>query len=80
MTENKDCITVIKKLCGYIDREESEVCCREIEKHLRECDSCRNEYDKMKEMFMLCKSSRENLSPEELSALKKNIFKLIEKE
>ncbi|MGE3062579.1 MAG: hypothetical protein AB7T10_03000 [bacterium] len=78
--KNRDCLSVIKNLCGYIDNDVNEACCVEIEKHLRECRECRDEYGRIKKALKLCRKSRESLSSEEKLKIKENILKLIEKE
>lgn len=78
--KNKECLKTIKRLCGYMENDLSLECCEEIEKHLRECESCRGEYSKMENALTLCRKSREALSEEEKMIIKENIFKLIEKE
>ncbi|MDP4091302.1 MAG: zf-HC2 domain-containing protein [Bacillota bacterium] len=44
------CISVNRKLAAYIDEELPQDTRAELEKHLKECNRCRNKYDKMKEL------------------------------
>jgi len=80
MKEKNECIDVLKNLCGYVDNDLSGKCCEEIEKHLRECESCRSEFENMEEVLNLCRKSRESLTKEEKKRIMENVFNRIEKE
>jgi anti-sigma factor (TIGR02949 family) len=53
MTEHESCRELLQDLSAYIDNEASENICREIERHLEECDNCRIMLDTMRKTISL---------------------------
>ncbi|MEJ2550832.1 MAG: zf-HC2 domain-containing protein [Anaerolineales bacterium] len=53
MVEHESCQELLQGLSAYIDNEASEKICREIERHLEECDNCRIMLDTMRKTISL---------------------------
>jgi len=49
-----DCREMVELLGEYMEKELAEEVCQCIEKHLNECDRCKNLYETYREVIELC--------------------------
>jgi anti-sigma factor (TIGR02949 family) len=62
-THKTKCDQVLDSLCEYLDGELHDELCRELERHLTECEDCRVIVDTTKKTIYLVQCSTEADSP-----------------
>lgn len=60
----RDCQKMLSELSDYIDGELAEELCRQMEKHLADCDSCRIMLDSLNKTVRIYCDNREQPLPE----------------
>lgn len=55
--EEKQCKSLLSSLSDYVDGTAQELICREIERHLSECEDCRVIVDTLKKTVSLYKTT-----------------------
>jgi anti-sigma factor RsiW len=63
----KHCLEMFKKLSEYIDGELDQVTCKELERHVEECVSCKICLATLKKTVMICNEMESNPVPEDVS-------------
>ncbi len=58
-THSADCTKLLGEISDYVDGALREELCRELEKHLAECDNCRVVVDTMKKTIYLVHASED---------------------
>jgi predicted anti-sigma-YlaC factor YlaD len=58
-----DCTKLLEELGDYLDKEAREDLCRAIEEHLKSCQNCRVEVDKMRKTILLYQSDQPQALP-----------------
>lgn len=56
--EKKNCKSLLGSLSDYVDGEAQEDLCREIERHLTDCENCRIVVDTLKKTVFLYQATR----------------------
>jgi predicted anti-sigma-YlaC factor YlaD len=69
------CHEYIQGLNDYLDGDVSPDLCKEIEKHIGECENCRIMVDTLKQTVTLCREGKEEKLPKELELKLNNILK-----
>jgi predicted anti-sigma-YlaC factor YlaD len=70
--EEKNCKSLLASLSDYVDGTAQEELCRELERHLANCDNCRIVVDTLKKTVTLYQSSTETDLP---FAVRERLFK-----
>lgn len=71
MKEEKNCESLLASLVDYVDGVAQEELCREIERHLAECENCRVVVDTLKKTVSLYHITAEADLP---SAVRERLF------
>lgn len=71
MKEEKNCESLLASLSDYVDGAAQEELCREIERHLAECENCRVVVDTLKKTVSLYHTTAEADLP---SAVRERLF------
>ena len=64
----KKCKKYIQEIADYLDGEMDQVLCRELERHLKECDNCRIMVDTLRQTVVLCREGKPESLPPEIEA------------
>lgn len=70
--EEKNCKSLLGSLSDYVDGTAQEDLCRELERHLADCDNCRIVVDTLKMTVSLYQSNAETDLP---VAIRERLFK-----
>ena len=70
--EKKTCKSLLSSLSDYVDGTAQEELCRELERHLAECEDCRIVVDTLKKTVYLYHSTAETDMPD---AVRERLFK-----
>lgn len=70
--EEKNCKSLLGSLSDYVDGTAQEDLCRELERHLADCDNCRIVVDTLKKTVYLYRSNTETDLPE---VVRERLFK-----
>lgn len=70
--EEKNCVSLLASLSDYVDGTAQEELCRDLERHLADCDNCRIVVDTLKKTVYLYHSSAETNLP---VAVRERLFK-----
>ncbi len=62
----RKCREFVHELSDYVDGELDPRLCREIERHVGECENCRIMIDTLRQTVRLCCEGKEHRLPEEL--------------
>jgi anti-sigma factor RsiW len=69
---DKNCKSLLGLLSDYVDGTAQEELCRELERHLAECDDCRIVVDTLKKTVYLYHSNKDTNLP---AAVRERLFK-----
>jgi hypothetical protein len=70
--EEKNCKSLLGSLSDYVDGSAQEELCRELERHLADCDNCRIVVDTLKKTVYLYQSNTDTALP---VAVRERLFK-----
>ena len=70
--EDKNCKSLLGSLSDYVDGTAQEELCRELERHLADCDNCRIVVDTLKKTVSLYQSNTDTDLP---VAVRERLFK-----
>jgi anti-sigma factor RsiW len=70
--EKKECKSLLGSLSEYVDGSAGDEVCRELERHLADCEDCRIVVDTLKKTVYLYHSSKETDLP---MAVRERLFK-----
>lgn len=70
--EKKECRALLGSLSDYVDGSAGDELCRELERHLADCEDCRIVVDTLKKTVYLYHSSKETNLP---VAVRERLFK-----
>ena len=69
-----NCREYLEDLCSYVDGEADDSVCKEIEKHLADCQDCKIMIDTLRQTVKLCREGKEEPLPEGLKATMKAVI------
>jgi anti-sigma factor RsiW len=61
------CLALFEKLSQYLDDELDRAACREIERHMHDCQACRNCLETLRRTTQICRQFDEREVPEAFS-------------
>lgn len=73
--EEKNCKSLLGSLSEYVDGNAQEDLCRELERHLADCDNCRIVVDTLKKTVSLYQSNTDTDLP---VAVRERLFKRLD--